>query len=172
MFELVRPHRRRGVRRAFRSRCQAVRLDGFRLVGERIVDLSPSGALVACDEEVREGEEILLDFRAPWLGPFVSVTGRVTRIVQGWREGDPGYAAGIRFAYLDADARQLLRERLGTFPEVPSQRSHPVDYAETVRRIFSRTDSGPPPLTFTRRSIVLGPTPLSPSVGRVGRPTA
>ena len=100
MFELVRPHRRRSARRAYRSRCQAVRLEDFRLVGERILDLSPKGALVAFDDEVHVGEEILLDFRAPWLGPFVSVSGRVTRVVHGWRGGDPGYAAALAVYWL------------------------------------------------------------------------
>ncbi|RZO56802.1 MAG: PilZ domain-containing protein [Sandaracinaceae bacterium] len=157
MFELVRPHRRRSARRAYRSRCQAVRLEDFRLVGERILDLSPKGALVAFDDEVHVGEEILLDFRAPWLGPFVSVSGRVTRVVHGWREGDPGYAAALAFEHFDPEARRVLRERLVTFPTTRPQRRAPVDYAETVRRIGSREPASPAPLTFMRRAIVLGP---------------
>ena len=157
MFELVRPHRRRSARRAYRSRCQAVRLSDFRLMGERILDLSPRGALIAFDDEVQRGDEILLDFRAPWLGPFVSVSGRVTRVVHGWRQGDPGYAAAIAFEHLDPDAGRVLRERLVTFPTTRPQRRAPVDYAETVRRIAAPEPSGPPPIMFMRRAIVLGP---------------
>ena len=126
-------------------------------MGERILDLSLRGALVACDEEVREGEELLVDFRAPWLGPFVSVTGRVSRIIEGFRDGDPGYAAGLRFEHLDGRARRELAERLELFPQVAPRRRYPVDYAESVRRVSLRMEEGPPPLSFIRRSIVMSP---------------
>lgn len=135
MFEMLRPRRRRDLRRPFRARCQAIRLDRFELVGERILDLSPDGALVACDREVRIGERMLLDFRMPWLGPTITVEARVERIVEGWREGDPGYCAGIRFVDLELEERRELRSRLAPFPGVRPTRRRPTDYAESVRRI-------------------------------------
>jgi hypothetical protein len=111
MFELVQPHRRRGARRIYRGRCRAVRLGDLELVGEQILDLSPRGALIACDAEVRVGDDLLLSFRAPWLGPHLSSTARVCRVVEGWREGDPGYCAGIRFDDED-EMRAALADRL------------------------------------------------------------
>lgn len=135
MFEMLRARRRRDLRRPFRARCQAIRLDRFELVGERILDLSPDGALVACDREMRVGESVLLDFRMPWLGPTVTVEARVERIVEGWRTGDPGYCAGVRFVDLELEERHELRSRLAPFPGLRPSRQHPVDYAESVRCI-------------------------------------
>lgn len=135
MFAFARPHRRHRPRHVFRTRCQAVREPSFSLVGERILDLSTQGALLACDAEVREGETILLSFRAPWLGPWLDVSARVSRVIEGWREGDPGYCAGVRFIGLDPASRAELERRLDPLPEIPARRRLPIDYAETVRRI-------------------------------------
>ena len=135
MFALARPHRRWNPRHLFRARCQAVRLEGFELIGERILDLSERGALLACDDEVRPGDELLLSFRTPWLGPWVDVTATVARVIEGWREGDPGYAAGLRFVEIPPGAQRDLARRLELLPETRSSRRPPRDYAETVRRI-------------------------------------
>jgi len=154
MLELVQPHRRRGARRTYRGRCRAVRLGDLELVGERILDLSPRGALLACDAEVRVGDDLLVSFRAPWLGPHVLSMARVCRVVEGWREGDPGYCAGVAFED-EADTRAALADRLALFPTVPGARPYPVDYAETVRRIGAiPRPPAPPPLTFVRRSVI------------------
>ena len=112
-------------------------MDDFQLVGTRVLDLSPRGAMVACDEEMEVGQELLMSFRSPWLGPFVVMLGEVTRVIEGWREADPGYAVGVRFLELEDDVRRELADRLEPFPLVPSQRRHTPDYAETVRRIHA-----------------------------------
>lgn len=135
MAVLVHLHRRRSLRRQSNVRCQAVELDRFRLVSERILDLSPRGALVACDAPIGLGDRVLLSFRAPGEGAWIDAEAEVTRLVEGWREGDPGYCAGVRFTHLDRASRGELIVRLaGLPPTVPSRRP-PVDYAETVRRI-------------------------------------
>ncbi|MBZ0121346.1 MAG: PilZ domain-containing protein, partial [Sandaracinaceae bacterium] len=87
MSILVASTRRRSVRRAVRARCQAVRLDGFRLIGERILDLSTRGALLACDAPVRRGDHLLLSFRCPNGGPWIDADVEVERVVEGWRAG-------------------------------------------------------------------------------------
>jgi hypothetical protein len=154
MFELVRPHRRRGARRTFRGRCRALRLADCELVGEQILDLSPRGALIACDAQVRVGDDLWIDFRAPWLGPHVATMARVARVVEGWREGDPGYCAGVVFEDETA-TRAALAERLALFPPTEGARPYPIDYAETVRRIAApEPPSAPPAVTLVRRSIV------------------
>lgn len=135
MLQLVRPRRRRTLRRAFSTDCQAVRLAGFRLVGERILDLSPRGALLACDGPIDPGDAVILSFRAPDRGPYVDVVGEVRRVIEGWRAGDPGFCAGLRFTDIDRDAQHELLVRLAGFPPPVPRRRPPVDYAETVRRI-------------------------------------
>lgn len=135
MTLLVPLRRRRALRRAFRTACQAVRLDGFHLVGEQILDLSPRGALLACDREVRSGDEVIMSFRAPGRGPYLDVVGRIRRVVAGRRDGDPGYCAGLSFTEVAPEVRGELLVRLaGLSPPSPARRPL-VDYAETVRRI-------------------------------------
>ncbi|MBW2461027.1 MAG: PilZ domain-containing protein [Deltaproteobacteria bacterium] len=132
---LIPPSERRSMRRAFRSNCQAVALDGFRLVGDRILDLSPRGLLLACDDEIVTGEELVVSFKAPRGGEFIDVEAVVARVVGGWRPYDPGYAAGLRFTRIDApDRGELLSRLAGLPPPVPHRRLR-ADYAETVRRI-------------------------------------
>lgn len=110
-------------------------MDDLTLVGTRVLDMSTRGAMLACDEEMSVGQEVLMSFRSPWLGPWVVMLGEVTRVIEGWRDMDPGYAVGLRFLEVEADVRRDLAERLAPFPVVPSARRHAPDYAETVRRI-------------------------------------
>lgn len=131
MFELTRTLRRRTLRRAFTADCQAVRLQGFHLVGDRILDLSPRGALIACDRPVVPGEELLLSFRSPRRGPYIDTIAEVRRVYR--RSGKA--VVGAKFLDLDSEARHELLVRLAGFPPpLPRQRA-PVDYAETIRRI-------------------------------------
>lgn len=119
----------------FRTRCQAVRMDDLTLVGDKVLDLSERGAMIACDEEMAVGQEVLMSFRAPWLGPHVVMLGEVRRVIEGWRDTDPGYAVGVKFLDLEDDVRRELAERLAPFPVIGRARMHAPDYAETVRRI-------------------------------------
>src|SRR5687768_11202116 len=100
---------RGSVRRAVRVGCQAVAVDGFRLLGERILDLSEEGALVTLDRDVRLGERVMVSFTAPHSERWIDAEGVVARIVEGWRPGDPGSAFGLRFVELDSSARRVLR---------------------------------------------------------------
>jgi hypothetical protein len=138
-FNLVNPRKRRSVRRAVHARCQAVALDGFRLVGERILDMSPRGLLVACDDRVDVGEEVVVSFRAPGGGPWIDAEAEIARVVYGFRPEDRGYGAGLRFTKLDAtDRGELLVRLAGCPPPVPRRALRPLraDYAASVRRIW------------------------------------
>jgi len=112
-------------------------MNDFTLVGTRVVDLSTRGAMIACDEQMEVGQELMISLRTPWLGPYVVMLGEVRRVVEGWREGDPGYCVGVRFLETedDAEIRRELTRRLAPFPLVPEQRRYRPDYAESVRRI-------------------------------------
>lgn len=127
--------RRRGVRRPFPSYCQAFALHNGRAIGQRLVELSPRGALVAMDDHVAVGDRILLSFRMPFLGPIVHTQAIVERVVEGFRDGDPGYCAGVRFVRLKAETREELARRLAPFPAQAAARPHPVDYARSIRGV-------------------------------------
>ncbi len=110
--------RRRIVRRGIRGRCQAVALDGFRLLGEQILDVSPFGLLVAADAESKLGETVVVSFQAR--GRWYDAVAEVARVVEGWRPWDPGYAIGLRFTQISLADRLELRKRLrGVPPPVP-----------------------------------------------------
>ena len=115
---------RRTMRRAARTTCQAVGLEGFRLLGERSLDLSMRGMLVACDDRVDLGEEVVVSFKAPGHGNmWMDAEAEVARIIQGYRQGDPGYAVVLRFTYFERHAQQELLARLAGYPPpVPRRR--------------------------------------------------
>lgn len=138
MDDLFLARRRRGVRRDLRASCRAMSWHRFDVVGERLLDLSSEGALLACDAEVRRGDEVLLSFRMPWLGPDVLVTAEVVRVIEGRRASDPGYCAGLRFVDLDPEERAELRARLAPFEAARPARPHAIDYARVVRAIEHR----------------------------------
>lgn len=112
-------------------------MDDLVLVGTKVLDLSPRGAMIACDEAMEVGQEVLMSLRTPWLGPHVVLLGEVRRVIEGWRDADPGYAVGLRFVELEDEVAEELAERLAPFPTVRGVRPHPADYAETVRRIHA-----------------------------------
>lgn len=113
---------RRILRRAVRSRCQAVGMEGFRLLGERVLDLSPYGMMVAADAEAHTGESVLISFEVPGERKWLDAEATVARVIEGWRPFDPGYAIGLRFTDISLDARLLLRDRLhGLPPPVPTR---------------------------------------------------
>jgi len=134
---LVRHRERRSMRRVVRASCQAVALDEFRLIGDRILDLSPRGLLLACDTQVERGQELVVSFQAPQGGPWIDVEAEVARVIEGWRPYDPGYAAGLRFTRIDRPARGELLSRLAGFPPPVPQRRVRANYAETVSRIHA-----------------------------------
>jgi hypothetical protein len=123
------------MRRALRSRCLAVRLETLRHVGERLLDVSPRGALVACDAKVELGERLLVGFAAPRGGPWIDAEVEVMRVIGGWREGDPGYCAGVRFLDLEREVREELVVRLAGVPPPIPMRRPTYDYAASVLRI-------------------------------------
>ena len=143
MVDLLPARRRRGVRRHLRAQCRAMCWERFEVIGERLLDLSPHGALLECDAELRIGDQVLLTFRMPWGGPQVLVNAEVSRVVAGRRAGDRGRGAGLRFLDLAPEDRAELRPRLEPFEPTRAARSHPVDYALAVASIEHRPDPEP-----------------------------
>jgi hypothetical protein len=121
---------RRAVRRAVRARCQVVSSQGFELIGEALLDVSPGGAMLACDVPVALGESLVMAFRAPGEEPvWIDAEAVVARVIYGYRTGDPGYCAGLRFTYLERPARHELLSRLAGLPPPIPQR-HPEQRGE------------------------------------------
>ncbi|MDQ3033709.1 MAG: PilZ domain-containing protein [Myxococcota bacterium] len=112
---------RRTARHALAARGQAVALDGFRLIGERILDASAEGVLLACDDRIAIGESVILSFPVPNSDLVFDAEAEVVRIVRGERDGDRGYCAGLRFVDFDRRDRLALGLDLRSLPLAPRQ---------------------------------------------------
>jgi hypothetical protein len=131
MVQLIRPRRRDGLRRGYSVGCQAVRLDGFRRIGGRLLDLSHRGALLECNGAVSVGDEVVVSFDFRVADRVVDAVAEVCRVTR----HDFGARAGLRFTEMDWEDRAALYVGLiGVPPRLPSRRPM-VDYAATVRRI-------------------------------------
>ena len=108
--------KRRAVRRAIYTPCVAVATDGFRLVGQHVLDLSPRGMLVTCRAEVKVGDEVMVSFLPPGDGLWMNAEAEITRLIRGLRVGDPGRCAGLVFKNLPGSKRGELLSRLAGIP--------------------------------------------------------
>ena len=107
---------RRVIRRSVALPCQVVREQDFRLVSHQSLDLSSDGMLVGMDDEVRDGEQLIVSFRATVLDLWFDTTARVVRIVHGRRTWDRRPAFGLEFGSLNPLARFALQ---GAYRNVP-----------------------------------------------------
>jgi hypothetical protein len=115
---------RRAVRRAVQTECQAVGLTEFKLFGSRVLDLSPRGMLVHCEQPVASGDDVVVSFKAPGEGGlWLDAEAVVARLVQGQRSADRGVCVGLDFTYFEKSARHELLARLaGLPPPIPQRR--------------------------------------------------
>jgi hypothetical protein len=136
------------MRHLARIGCRVRRIEDWRLLGDRTVDLSPQGMLVLSDERVEEGTSLVVSFQATDLPIWFDTCATVTRIIQGRRPGDGGRALGVHFDTLPAVSRLILRGYLRPLPlvepmreppmEIASGRRPAMDYAGMVRRILEQ----------------------------------
>ncbi len=127
-------NRRREMRRMVKLSCRVRRMDDWRLLGDRTLDLSPQGMLVLSDERVEEGLECVVSFQATELPIWFDACAKITRVVEGRRPGDPGRALGVRFETLPAVSRLILRGFLRRHPLTHAQREPPIDIALLAQR--------------------------------------
>jgi PilZ domain len=134
-------NRRREMRRLVRLACRVRRMDDWRLLGDRTLDMSPQGLLLLSDERVDEGMDLVVSFQATDLPIWFDTCAKVTRVVEGRRPGDPGRAVGVHFETLPAVSRLILRGFLRRQPPTLPQRDVPIDlsvdrfdYADEIRR--------------------------------------
>jgi hypothetical protein len=137
---------RSSMRRAVKTPCWAVSLNRGRLLGERLLDLSPEGMFLECRSEVGAGDGVFIVFKAPGSGGlWLRADAEVARVIQGRRDGDRAYGAGLKITRLKNGSYFELGQRLRGLPPPLPGRHLRVDYAEMVRRIaYSRTLSGTP----------------------------
>lgn len=129
----------RSPRRAVRLPCQVVRDRDFRLVADRIDDLSASGALVGPADPVLTGESLWLSFRLPHWGRWIDARARVVRVNHGRRPGERRRALGIEFTAIDEWSWFLLERALVALPPAPprprpGRRDASRQIADLVRR--------------------------------------
>lgn len=131
------PANRRGeMRRMVRLACRVRRMEDWRLLGDRTVDLSPQGMLVLSDERIEEQTECVVSFQATELPIWFDACARITRVVEGRRPGDKGRALGVHFETLPAVSRLILRGFLRRHPPVLAQRELPFDVARARESRF------------------------------------
>jgi PilZ domain len=138
------PNRRGEMRRAARLGVTVRRMDSWRLIGDRTLDLSPQGMLVLSDERLDWGTELVVSFQATELPIWFDTLATVTRVIEGRRPGDAGRAIGVHFETLPAVSRLILRGHLKRHPPVLSRRERPMelaprdpDYAQMVKDIWA-----------------------------------
>lgn len=110
---------RRTARHTVKIECQVVRERDFRLIADRVVDLSASGALVGPADPALTGERILVSFRVPRSSVWIDAEATVTRVVHGRRPGEFSRSLAIEFEDLEALPRFMLEEALRVVPPAP-----------------------------------------------------
>ncbi len=110
---------RRPIRHSVQITCQVVRERDFRLVADRIVNLSLQGMLVAPADPVLTGEKIIVSFQSPTSGRWIDAEATVTRVVHGRRPGEFRRALGLEFDKMDAESLGLLQDCLHHIPPTP-----------------------------------------------------
>jgi len=109
----------RSPRRAARLACQVVRERDFRLIADRIVDLSPGGLLVGPADPVLTGERLLLSFCLPGSSYWIDGEAVVTRVLHGRRPGEHSRGLGMALEGLSPFAQMMLERALLSLPPIP-----------------------------------------------------
>lgn len=111
----------------------------FRLIADRIVDLSSGGARVGPADPVLTGERVIVSFQSAH-GAWIDAEATVARVVHGRRPGEHTRLLGLRFESLDAASRAALEATLrAAVPTAPGARRE--------RRVRPRAPSSPRSLT-------------------------
>lgn len=110
---------RRVTRRAIETPCIAVDRKGFKLVSQRVIDVSEEGMRLRADKPVPQGRTLRVTFRTP-NGHWMTVDAVVKRVEHGRRDGERGVCLGLEYTRIDQ--RDELRKKLvGIPPPVPTR---------------------------------------------------
>lgn len=106
-------------RHVLRTPCQLVREHDFRLVADRVIDLSVTGVLVAPADPVLTGERLLLSFQLPHSLYWIDAEAVVTRVIHGRRPGEHTRALALSFDDISGLSRYMIRHSLDYLPPAP-----------------------------------------------------
>jgi len=129
----------RSPRHLIRLPCQLVRERDFRLVGDRITNLSTSGLLVMPTDPVLTGERLILSFElgGQWIDSEVSVA----RVAHGRRPGERTRGLGLELEQIDKATRKHIADVLETFPLAPPcWRPGRRSTVDALQRLVRRAD--------------------------------
>lgn len=129
--------RGRMPRHLMRHPCQVVRERDFRLIADRIEDLSLTGLAVSPAEAVLTGEKLIVSFRLPHVGMWIDVEARVTRVIHGRRPGEDQRALGLEFEELPAPLKSAIAGELRSVPPAPPGRSNRDEHGARITRVLA-----------------------------------
>jgi len=112
----------RAVRHSVRLECQVVRERDFRLVADRIVNLSATGLVVSPADPALTGERLIVSFRIPHSGQWVDAEATVARVVHGRRPGEHTRALALELENVEEIPQLLLGRALRRCPPAPPSR--------------------------------------------------
>lgn len=128
---------RKVLRRGVRVPCQIVSEPDFSLVSDTCLDLSPRGMRVRALRPAAIGSQVLVSFRVPDAGVHMDVSAVVTRVARGRRRGERFPTLGLSFVDLSPLEAVILAARLRGVPPPTPARHLRVDYAGSVRAIYT-----------------------------------
>lgn len=129
--------RGRTPRHLLRLPCQVVRERDFRLIADRLDNLSLTGLSVSPAEPVLTGEKLIVSFRLPHEAIWVDAEVRVTRVIHGRRPGEDVRSLGLAFEHLDFQAQRAIARELSQTPVAPPGRSMRDEQSERVGRVLA-----------------------------------
>jgi len=113
---------RRAVRHSVRLECQVVRERDFRLLADRVVNLSATGLVVSPADPALTGERLIVSFRIPHSGHWVDAEATVARVVHGRRPGEHTRALALELENIEEIPQMLLTRALQRCPPAPPGR--------------------------------------------------
>jgi PilZ domain len=113
------PAQRRAPRHSVRLECQVVRERDFRLISDRIVNLSTTGLVVSPADPALTGERLLVSFRIPHSGQWVDAEATVARVVHGRRPGEHTRGLALELESVEEIPQMLLGRALRRCPPAP-----------------------------------------------------
>jgi hypothetical protein len=119
MRRLLQKNRRSSARHTVHIPCQVVRERDFRLVADRITNLSQTGMVVTPADPVLTGERLIASFRLPKSGAWIDVEATVTRVAHGRRSGEHTRSFALKFDELSLRSQKMLEHTLRKTPASP-----------------------------------------------------
>ena len=110
---------RRSTRHTVGLNCQVVRERDFKLIADRIVNLSASGLVVSPADPALTGERLIVSFQIPHSGHWVDAEATVARVVHGRRPGEHTRGLALELENVEDIPKMILGRVLGRCPPAP-----------------------------------------------------